>query len=518
MMTAKSIDIRQRRSTAVRLNKAYILTVLAGVIFSGAVAALAFDAFTGKIGILPPRFETIKAGDHDIIKVPANSNLQAAINRAKSGDVIELQAGATYYGEIVLPNRPLTDYVTIQSSALARLPEDQRVGPEQASLMAKIVTKDGKPTVSAEAGANHYRFAGIEFAPASPTYVYNLVLFGTDQTRLADVPHHLEIDRSYVHTYKTGVARRGIALNSADSTIKNSYIEGFAFPGEETQGICGWTGTRDVKIINNYVEGGAENIMFGGSDPVNADMTPTNIEVRGNHLNKPVAWKKKVTHKTHFELKNAKNVLFTGNYLENNWEGSAFRITVRNQDGGAPFSTVEDVVVKDNVVNGAGEGFNILGKDDTHPSQTMKRLTITNNLFLNIGGQAWDGSGYFIQIADGENILIANNTVFNSGNIATFYGTMPRDLTFRDNIMGHGLYGIHGIGDMKSAKSIFQNNVFVNNLRVSSGDLAYPSGNIGLSDFKSVGFADAGNNDYRLTPGSKYKGKGSNVNAAAVMK
>ena len=168
MMTAKSIDIRQRRSAAVRFNKVYILTVLAGVIFSGAVAALAFDAFTGKIGILPPRFETIKAGDHDIIKVPANSNLQAAINRAKSGDVIELQAGATYYGEIVLPNRPLTDYVTIQSSALARLPEDQRVGPEQAGLMAKIVTRDGKPTVSADAGAHHYRFAGIEFAPASP--------------------------------------------------------------------------------------------------------------------------------------------------------------------------------------------------------------------------------------------------------------------------------------------------------------------------------------------------------------
>jgi hypothetical protein len=516
-MIANAINIQPRIGSQRRFSKFHIFIGLAVILSAGAVT-LAVDAFTGRLGILPPRFETIRAGDHDIIKVPANSNLQAAINRAKSGDVIELQAGATYYGEIVLPNRPLTDYVTIQSSALSRLPEDQRVGPEQAGLMAKIVTRDGKPTVSAEAGANHYRFAGIEFAPSSPTYVYNLVLFGTDQTKLANVPHHLEIDRSYVHIYKSGVTRRGIALNSADSTIKNSYIEGFAFPGEETQGICGWTGTRDVKIINNYVEGGAENIMFGGSDPVNADMIPTNIEVRGNHLNKPPAWKKKVTHKTLFELKNAKNVQFTGNYLENNWEGSAFRITIRNQDGGAPFSTVEDVLIKDNVINGAGEGFNILGKDDTHPSQTMKRLTITNNLFLNIGGQAWEGSGYFIQIADGESIVIANNTVFNSGNIATFYGTMPRDLTFRDNIMGHGLYGIHGIGDMKSAKSIFQNNVFVNNMRVPSSDLAYPSGNIGVSDFKSVGFTDAGNNDYRLTPSSKYKGKGSNINAAAIMK
>lgn len=516
-MIANAINIQPTAGSPTRLNKFRILICLA-VILSACAATLGVDAFTGRLGILPPRFETVRDGDHDVIKVPAGGNLQAAINRAKSGDVIELQAGAAYYGEIVLPKRPLTDYVTIQSSALSRLPEDQRVGPEQAAVMAKILTKDGKPTVSAEAGAHHYRFAGIEFAPSSSTYVYNLVLFGTDQTRLADVPHHLEIDRSYVHVYKTGVARRGVALNSADSTIKNSYIEGFAYPGEETQGICGWTGTRDVKIINNYVEGGAENIMFGGSDPASAEMIPANIEVRGNHLNKPAAWKKKVTHKTHFELKNAKNVLFTGNYLENNWEGSAFRITIRNQDGGAPFSIVEDVVVKDNVINGAGDGINILGRDDTHPSQTMKRLTITNNLFLNIGGQAWDGSGYFIQIADGESILIANNTVFNSGNIATFYGAMPRDFVFRDNIMGHGLYGIHGIGDMKSAKGIFQNNVFVNNLRVASGDLAYPSGNIGVSDFKSVGFADTGRNDYRLSPGSKYKGKGSNINAADIMK
>lgn len=516
-MTAKAISIHTRAGSPTRFSKFNLLIGLMVILSAGAVT-LAVDAFTGRLGILPPRFETVRDGDHDVIKVPAGGNLQAAIARAQSGDVIELQAGATYYGEIVLPNKPLNDYVTIQSSALARLPDGQRVGPEQANLMAKIVTKDGKPTLSAQPGAHHYRFAGIEFAPASPTYVYNLILFGTDQTRLADVPHHLEIDRSYVHTFRTGVTRRGIALNSADSTIKNSYIEGFAFPGEETQGICGWTGTRNVKILNNYVEGGAENIMFGGSDPTNAEMIPTNIEIHGNHLNKPAAWKKKVTHKTLFELKNAKNVQFTGNYLENNWEGSAFRITIRNQDGGAPFSTVEDVLIKDNVVNGSGEGFNILGKDDTHPSQTLKRLTITNNLFLNIGGPAWDGSGYFIQIADGENILIANNTVFNSGNIATFYGTVPRDMIFRDNIMGHGLYGIHGFGDMRSAKGIFQNNVFVNNLRVPSGDLAYPSGNIGVSDFKSVGFADAGNNDYRLSPGSKYKGKGSNISVSAIVK
>lgn len=516
-MTARAITIRHKERSKKGFSKIYLF-VAAAIILSAGAVTLGFDAFTGKLGIVPPRFEMVRDGNHDIIKVPAGGNLQAAINRAKSGDVIELQAGATYYGEIILPNKPHTDFVTIRSSAISKLPEGLRVKPEQANLMAKILTKDAKPTVSTEPGAHHYRFEGIEFAPAGATYVYNVVLFGADESRPERVPHHLEIDRSYIHTFDRGVSRRGVALNSGESIIQNSYIEGFAFRGEETQGICGWTGTRNVKIINNYVEGGAENIMFGGSDPANAEMIPTGIEVRGNHLNKPEAWKGKASLKTHFELKNAKKVQFVGNYLENNWVGSAFRITIRNQDGGAPFSTVEDVIVKDNVINGAGEGINILGKDDTHPSQVMKRLIITNNVFLNLGGPKWEGSGYFIQVAEGEDITITNNTVFNTGNIATFYGGMPRNFIFRDNITGHGSWGIHGVGNINSLKEMFQNNVIVNNLKVSSGDLAYPSGNTGVSDFREIGFANMNGNDFRLAAGSRYKGKGANIDAAAVMK
>jgi hypothetical protein len=524
-MQANAAQVRHKGKPQKQMNKLSIFTGLAVVIVLGLAAAAAVGTFTGRFSLFGPSLEIVADGNHEIIRVPVGGSLQAAITRAKSGDVIELAAGSTYVGEIVLPNKPLTDYVTIQSSGVSRLAEDQRVGPSQAGLMAKILARNGKAVVSTEAGAHHYRFVGIEFAPNSADYTFNLINFGTDRTRPSDVPHHLEIDRSYVHTHTAGVSRRGIALNSAESIVKNSYIEGFGFNQEETQGICGWTGTRNVRIINNYIEGGAENIMFGGSDPANAEMTPTGIEVRGNHLNKPKAWKDKATVKTLFELKNAKNVQFVGNYLENNWKGSAFRLTIRNQDGGAPFSTIEDVVIKDNVINGTGDGINILGKDDTYPSQTMKRLTIANNVFLNIGGPAYEGSGYFIQVADGEGITITNNTVMNTGNIATFYGTVPRDFLFRDNIVGHGAYGIHGLGDMSGARAMFQNNLFVNSQNVSKSDFSFPDGNMSVSDYKSVGFMDLAGNDYRLASGSRYKGKGanrtdlgSNVNAPAIMR
>lgn len=509
-MAESVMNVRPRADRTATKSRTRLWPYAAAVIVLTLAGTIVFDFLTGDLGLLGARFEVISTPAGKIIKVPPGGNIQSAIARAESGDMIELQAGAVYYGEIKLPKKALTEYITIRSSAAADLPADKRVGPEQAALMAKILTRDGNPALSAVNGAHHYRFVGIEFAPSSNAYVYNLVLFGNGEAS-SDVPHDLEIDRSYLHTFRSGVARRGIALNSAATTIKNSYIEGFGFPGEETQGICGWSGTRNVSVLNNYIEGGAENIMFGGSDPDSADLTPTDIEVRGNHLNKPAEWNPKATLKTLFELKNAKRVRFIGNYIENNWKGSAFRITVRNQDGGANFSTIEDVIIRDNIIKNSGDGINILGRDDGHASGTLKNLTIENNLFLNItGGNGFDGSGYLIQIADGENILIANNTAFNTGNIVTFYGDMPKNFVFRDNITGHGNYGIHGPVDLRSPslKTMFRNNLFLNLNRVGTGDYAFPDGNKMIGGIADVGFLNATAGDFRLSPTSRYRGKG----------
>ena len=511
-MSANQIRVRPKEISKPKMKKLNLFVVSTIVILLGATLAFTiatFSGFSDKFNFSFAPLEVASVAGKTIIRVPANGDLQAAINRAKSGDIIELAAGATYYGEIQLPAKPLTDFITIQSSAAGQLPENRRVSPAQSKLMAKIVSKGkGAPAVSTEKAAHHYRFVGIEFAASNADYVYNLVFFG-EPKNLAEAAHHLEIDRCYFHPYKSGVTRRAVALNSQQTTITNSYFAGFAFPQQETQAICGWTGTKDVKIINNYIEGGAENIMFGGADPASADLIPADIEVRGNYLYKPAEWKDKVSTKCLFELKNARRVEFVGNYLENNWGDSAFRITVRNQDGTAPFSTIEDVLIKDNVIKGAGAGVNILGTDNTHPSQTMKRLNIVNNLFLNIGEENWQGAGYFVQVSGGADILIANNTIFNQGNITSFYGDLPSNFIFRDNIVGHGYYGIHGFEGIRSpaGQRLFQNNVIVNNQKVTQSDTSFPAGNFWVQDYKNVGFADFAQNDFRLAPDSRYKGK-----------
>lgn len=447
------------------------------------------------------------------IFIRAGGDLQAALNRAKAGDTIILQAGAKFTGAFVLPKKDSAEYITIQSSELAKLPKDGvRVNLKDAASMPKILSSGkGKPAIETAPGANHYRFVGIEFAPENNDYIYNLIYLSAEKP--ADVPHHIEIDRCYLHSNLPGVTRRGIALNSADTIVQNSYLAGFAGEGEETQGICGWSGTKNVKIINNYIEGGAENVMFGGSDPASADLIPSDIEVRGNHLNKPVEWReKKFAMKNLFELKNVKRINFVGNYLENSWNGASLTITVRNQDGKAPFSTIEDVLIKDNVIINAADGINILGSDNNFPSQKLKRLNVVNNLFLDLGNRTDQGQGYFVQITDGEDVTIAGNTVFNYGNITNLYGTPTRNFLFRDNIVSHNSYGFHGHQNILSpeAQRTFQNNIIVNNKKVAASDMQFPPNNFWVPDFAAIGFANFAQKDFRLAAGSRFKGKGEN--------
>lgn len=512
-MSANRVKIRRKEIVRASSGKGYLLFAAITVGLLAVAVFFTFGKFSDRFGFTSENFEVIQEGGRRKFRVPSGGNLQAAINRAGSGDIIELDANGIYY-EISLPKKNLTDFITIQSSAVNQLPENVQVSPRQARFMAKIITRgQGKPAVVTENGAHHYRFIGIEFSPSNKDYIYNLVYLGTDSKKLEDIPHDFEFDRCYFRSIPEGVTRRGLGLNSANTVVKNSYFQGFAYPQQETQGICGWSGTKNVKIINNYIEGGAENVMFGGSPPATPAHIPTNIEIRHNHIKKLPEWRGKFTTKTLLELKEAKQVQIVANFFENNVEGSAFRLTVRNDEGQSPEATIEDVLIKNNIFKGSGDGINILGKDDAYPSQTLKRLKIVNNLFLDIGGEKWLGSGYFIQISDGEDIEIANNTVFQSGNIIKAHGTAPKKFVFRDNIVGYGSYGLHH--ELKNVKvnavtyfaDIMRNNVIINNQNLPAASLYLPANNFVAANFREVGFVDFNGKNFSLSANSKFKGK-----------
>src|SRR6266480_3290847 len=258
------------------------------------------------------------------IAVAAGGNFQAALVAARPGDVITLAAGATYPGPFTLPKKPGAGWITVRTSAPdSSLPPGTRVTPAHAALMPKLVAASGS-VITTAAGAHHYRFIGIEVSPAPGVFLYNLISLASPDGSATRLPHDIIFDRSYLHGDPVKGTRRGIALNSGATAVIDSYLADFKEVGADSQAICGWNGPGPFKIVNNYLEGAGENVMFGGADPSIHGLVPSDIEIRRNHFAKPLAWK--IGHaeyagihwsvKNLFDLKNVRRVSVECNIFE----------------------------------------------------------------------------------------------------------------------------------------------------------------------------------------------------------
>ncbi|HEX3704197.1 MAG TPA: putative Ig domain-containing protein, partial [Vicinamibacterales bacterium] len=236
------------------------------------------------------------AAEAATIAVPAGGNLQAALNAAHPGDVITLAAGATYIGNFVLPNLGvLTQPITIRSSAPdTSLPAaGVRMTPAYSALLPKIKSPNSASALRTAAGANHWTLMFLEFQANQNGYgeIVSLGAGDTTQTQLAQVPYQLVVDRVYVHGDPALGQKRGIGLNSSDTTVINSYISDCKGVGQDTQALGGFNGPGNYLIENNYLEGAGENVLFGGSDPPIQNLVTTNVTFRHNYLTKPLAWR-----------------------------------------------------------------------------------------------------------------------------------------------------------------------------------------------------------------------------------
>jgi hypothetical protein len=463
-----------------------------------------------------------------IIRVNAGGSLQNAFNAANPGDTIELQSTATFTGNFILPLKSGSTWIIVRTSNMAALPVDEtRAGPPGAGAMPKIYSPNTQPAIRTASGAHHFRFIGVEIGlTANVATNFGLVLFGNDETSLAQLPHDLIIDRCYIHGNATGDVSRGVALNAASSAVIDSYISNIHGVGFDTQAIAAWNSPGPLKIVNNYLEGAGENCLLGGKDPSIAGLVISDIEFRRNLCSKPISWNPRDPSyagihwavKNLFELKNAQRVLADGNIFENNWRdgqnGAAILFTPRNQDGTAPQSVVQDITFTNNIVRFSGSAINILGTDNEKPSQRTKRIKIDNNLLYGIGRPGDDGA--FIILTSGMlDLMVNRNTVLHDGNIITL-SVLPKTtgLTYTNNITAPGSYGIfgadagEGVAALNKFVEVFDvsGNVFIG--RASS---LYPPGapaNAFPAALADVGFVNVAAHDYRLSPSSPYQGKG----------
>jgi hypothetical protein len=229
--------------------------------------------------------------------------LQPAIDAAAPGDTILLRAGETFVGPFVLRAKAAsTSWITIRSDAadsalpatgVRLVPSGKSGSNTSRSLLPRLIGQGGAlkttPVIRTAAGAHHYILKFLEVDGSANLGFETLIALGDDTT--AKTASDIVVDRVYAHGHPYKGIKRGIALNSARTDVLNSYISDVKSVNADSQAIAGYNGAGPFRIINNYVEGAGENVLFGGSDPAVTNLVPSNIQIRRNLITKPLAWR-----------------------------------------------------------------------------------------------------------------------------------------------------------------------------------------------------------------------------------
>jgi hypothetical protein len=513
---------------------AFVLAVLAS-----AASALTCGTAVASSVPAPPKVlldTTYTPPSGGVIQVHGGDDLQAALDRAAPGDQVVLEAGATFTGNFVLPKKPTSGLIVVRSSDTGALAEGARVGPADSSHMARIVSPSFDGAVDAAPGAHQWRLIGIELtvAPSVSENTAVLRLGSGSETARSQLPREIVVDRCWIHGNATQNDRRGVALNGIAEAVVDSTVSDFHEVGYDAQAIAGWNGPGPFKIANDELDGSGENVLFGGADPAIAKLIPSDIEIRHNRFFKPLSWRVgdptyagiHWTVKNLFELKNARRVLVTGNVFENSWgdaqTGFAILLKSADQEGGAPWSVTQDVTFSDNVVRHAASAMAIEGRDPGGSVSYTRRVAVANNLFDDIDGKVWKGSGDFLQITDGSrapdgslngpgNVTVDHNTALQTRNIISAEG-VSKGFVYTNNITPHNRYGVHGSGrgtGLDTLKADFPGSVFQRNVLIHGKCAEYPPDNYCPATIEDVGFVDYAAGNYRLAPDSPFRGAGT---------
>ena len=453
--------------------------VLRSFMFIGVTVALAFSfgatafatmdgpAELPRVSVSSSMASTPAPGARKLIS--AGADLQQAFNNAHCGDTLLLQAGATFTGIYTLPAKACDaqHWIVVRTSAPdSALPaEGTRISPCYAGVaslpgrpafpcatpkkvMARLMANKAGPIILAN-GANHYRLGpGLEITRplTSLTYINLVSESGAVQ--------QLVIDRDWIHGVPQYDTARGVMLSGMKYVaIVDSYIGDFHCAARiggcvDSQTVAGGTGSiaQGVwKIHNNFLEAGAETILFGGTRT--NSVTPADIEISNNHMFKPLTWmpgqpgfvghpnsdSTKCTTtpgycpfvvKNLIEFKNAQRVLLEGNILENSWggftqHGESILVNGLNPaDNTLSAISVMDVTVRYNRTSHTASVFSLANSGPN--SLPVGRFSIHDNIFDDVSSKYRNGdtAGAFAGVysyctsttCGNGNILVNHNT------------------------------------------------------------------------------------------------------------
>ena len=353
-------------------------------------------------------------------RVLAGQSLQARIDSATPGDLILVAAGATFTGPFTLkPKAGGSAPIVIRSDApdASLPPEGTRMTPAFAALLPKLVAPTSASFVITTAPrAANYRLMFLEVAPVAANDLNTLVRIGSanaDQPVLDSVPQNIILDRVFLHGLAANNLVRCVQIHGARIAIIDSWLSEAHANGQDSQAIVGWNGPGPYKIVNNFLEGAGENVMFGGADPLIPGMISSDIELRRNHIYKDTLWKTSAwTVKNHLEFKVGQRALIEGNFFENNWvaaqSGLSILIKSTNQSGGFTTAVSLDIIVRSNRIRNVVSGITMAARPDG-VALPARNIWLVNNIFEQVSPGSTGGIMVRFN-ADLRSIIVQNNT------------------------------------------------------------------------------------------------------------
>lgn len=499
-----------------------------------------------------------------------SATLQSYLNTAQHGDVIILEAGATFtVGDYPEGNRsfeigPKTGggWLYIISSDMANLPaEGTRVTPSDAASMPKLAHGDNwqAPALIIWQGTTRVRFAGVEIKhmySRRDSEQWGIIRVGwngeNDEPQTAPA-EDIVFDRCYIHGTPTGNHKDGVVLyNVAGCGIVDCNISEVHEAGYESHGLFIYIATGPTKIHNCLISAAGINIFIGdnrgqsqtwplGSWPsrYGVDMVPQDITISQCYLYKPLSWNTSDpsyggipwTVKNLWETKYSSRVLVEGCVCDGAWQGAQHGETMLITPRGGP---VYDTTMRNCIHRNIGRCCNI-GSADV----SIARVLVENNIFYRRYADPEGAWTVFKMAANSpdtcQDITIRHVTAiceptYDSwfGTAVVFYGYVSqvgwiKRLNVENNIFPRNGFagndkgpGILSLSHYCSAYDV-KNNAFVNFNFADCYWQYYPgwtgfTNSFLLSSINDVGFTDTtldNMTDFVLLPSSAYYAAGS---------
>jgi len=215
-----------------------------------------------------------------------NTQLQTALDAAQPGDIVLLQENFEYVGDFELraktcPANDSSCIITVRTGvssigvelALSNFPAaDIRITPTYANNLAKLrASTNNSPALRTDLPSTvdlrWWLIKWLQFNSNSyggSSHIHLGADDNTDQATISISPNQITIDQVYFKADSKVGQHRGVSINARNVTVRNSYFQDFKAMSE---GQTIWVNSTPgpVTITNNYMDGGSETFLTGGS-------------------------------------------------------------------------------------------------------------------------------------------------------------------------------------------------------------------------------------------------------------